>query len=148
MAEKKPDLAATPDSESAYKTADYVVIAAPRIAIQIHRCLDTSVVETVIDPVIKANPNAVMVIKSTVPVGYTESIRKKIGSKNIIFSSEFLRESKVFYDNSYLSHIIMGTDMNGERLINAVQKFAELLQREQSRKIQTHSLWASQRLRR
>lgn len=101
-----------------------------------------------IDPVIKANPNAVMVIKSTVPVGYTESIRKKIGSKNIIFSPEFLRESKVFYDNLYLSHIIMGTDMNDERLINAVQKFAELLQREQSRKIQTHSLWASQRRRR
>lgn len=128
LAEKKLDLTATLDAETAYKDADFVVIAAPTNYDSRKNFFDTSAVEDVIGLVMKCNPNAVMVIKSTVPVGYTESIRKKIGSRNIIFSPEFLRESKALYDNLYPSRIIVGTDMNDANLLNAAHVFAELLQ--------------------
>ena len=121
LAEKKLDLTATLDAESAYKDADFVVISKKNF-------FDTSAVEAVIDLVMKYNPNAIMVIKSTIPVGYTKSIREKTGSENIIFSPEFLRESKALYDNLYPSRIIVGTDMNDERLVKAAHTFAELLQ--------------------
>ena len=128
LAEKELDLTATLDSESAYKDADFVVIAAPTNYDSKKNFFDTSAVETVIDLVMKYNPNAIMVIKSTIPVGYTKSIREKTGSENIIFSPEFLRESKALYDNLYPSRIIVGTDMNDERLVKAAHTFAELLQ--------------------
>ena len=128
LAEKKPDLTATLDAESAYKDADFVVIAAPTNYDSKKNFFDTSAVEAVIDLVMKYNPNAIMVIKSTIPVGYTKSIREKTGSENIIFSPEFLRESKALYDNLYPSRIIVGTDMNDERLVKAAHTFAELLQ--------------------
>ena len=128
LAEKELDLTATLDAESAYKDADFVVIAAPTNYDSKKNFFDTSAVEAVIDLVMKYNPNAIMVIKSTIPVGYTKSIREKMGSKNIIFSPEFLRESKVLYDNLYPSRIIVGTDMNDERLVEAVHTFAGLLQ--------------------
>lgn len=128
LAEKELDLTATLDAESAYKDADFVVIAAPTNYDSQKNFFDTSAVEAVIELVMKYNPNAVMVIKSTIPVGYTQSIREKTGSKNIIFSPEFLRESKALYDNLYPSRIIVGTDMNDEKLVNAAQKFAALLQ--------------------
>lgn len=128
LAEKKLDLTATLDAESAYKDADFVVIAAPTNYDSKKNFFDTSAVETVIDLVMKYNPNAIMVIKSTIPVGYTKSIREKTGSENIIFSPEFLRESKALYDNLYPSRIIVGTDMNDERLVKAAHTFAELLQ--------------------
>lgn len=128
LAEKELDLTATLDAESAYTDADFVVIAAPTNYDSNKNFFDTSVVETVIKLVMKYNPNAVMVIKSTIPVGYTRSIREKTGSDNIIFSPEFLRESKALYDNLYPSRIIVGTDMNDERLVNSAHKFAELLQ--------------------
>lgn len=128
LAEKKLDLTATLDAESAYKDADFVVIAAPTNYDSKKNFFDTSAVEAVIDLVMKYNPNAIMVIKSTIPVGYTKSIREKTGSENIIFSPEFLRESKALYDNLYPSRIIVGTDMNDERLVKAVHTFAELLQ--------------------
>lgn len=128
LAEKKLDLTATLDSESAYKDADFVVIAAPTNYDSKKNFFDTSAVEAVIDLVMKYNPNAIMVIKSTIPVGYTKSIREKTGSENIIFSPEFLRESKALYDNLYPSRIIVGTDMNDERLVKAAHTFAELLQ--------------------
>ena len=128
LAEKELDLTATLDAESAYKDADFVVIAAPTNYDSKKNFFDTSAVEAVIDLVMKYNPNAIMVIKSMIPVGYTKSIREKTGSENIIFSPEFLRESKALYDNLYPSRIIVGTDMNDERLVKAAHTFAELLQ--------------------
>ena len=128
LAEKELDLTATLDAESAYKDADFVVIAAPTNYDSKKNFFDTSAVEAVIGLVMKYNPNAIMVIKSTIPVGYTKSIREKTGSENIIFSPEFLRESKALYDNLYPSRIIVGTDMNDERLVKAAHTFAELLQ--------------------
>ena len=128
LAEKELDLTATLDAESAYKDADFVVIAAPTNYDSKKNFFDTSAVEAVIDLVMKYNPDAIMVIKSTIPVGYTKSIREKTGSKNIIFSPEFLRESKALYDNLYPSRIIVGTDMEDEKLVKAAHTFAELLQ--------------------
>lgn len=128
LAEKELDLTATLDAGSAYKDADFVVIAAPTNYDSKKNFFDTSAVEAVIELVMKYNPNAIMVIKSTIPVGYTKNIREKTGSENIIFSPEFLRESKALYDNLYPSRIIVGTDMNDERLVKAAHTFAELLQ--------------------
>ncbi len=128
LAEKELDLTATLDAELAYKDADFVVIAAPTNYDSKKNSFDTSAVEAVIGLVMKYNPNAIMVIKSTIPVGYTKSIREKTGSENIIFSPEFLRESKALYDNLYPSRIIVGTDMNDKRLVKAAHTFAELLQ--------------------
>ena len=128
LAEKELDLTATLDAELAYKNADFVVIAAPTNYDAKKNFFDTSAVEAVIDLVMKYNPEAIMVIKSTIPVGYTESIREKTGSKNIIFSPEFLRESKALYDNLYPSRIIVGTDMADEKLVEAAHVFAKLLQ--------------------
>ena len=127
LAEKELDLTATLDAESAYKDADFVVIAAPTNYDSRKNFFDTSAVEAVIELVMKTNPDAIMVIKSTIPVGYTEHIRKKTGSKNIIFSPEFLRESKALYDNLYPSRIIVGTDLDDEKLTQAAHTFAELL---------------------
>lgn len=128
LAEKDLNLTTTLDAEAAYKEADFVVIAAPTNYDSHTQHFDTSAVEAVIELVMKYNPNAVMVIKSTIPVGFTESIRIKTGSKNIMFSPEFLRESKALYDNLYPSRIIVGTDMNDERLVEAAHVFAGLLQ--------------------
>ena len=128
LAEKELDLVATTDAESAYSDADFVVIAAPTNYDSKKNFFDTSAVEKVIELVMQYNPNAIMVIKSTIPVGYTKSIREKTGSKNIIFSPEFLRESKALYDNLYPSRIIVGTDMEDERLLKAAHLFAQLLQ--------------------
>ena len=128
LAEKELDLTATLDAEMAYSAADFVVIAAPTNYDSTTQHFDTSAVENVIDLVMKYNPNAIMVIKSTIPVGYTKSIREKMRSKNIIFSPEFLRESKALYDNLYPSRIIVGTDMEDEHLVEAAHLFAELLQ--------------------
>lgn len=128
LAEKKLDLTATLDAKLAYSNADFVVIAAPTNYDSQKNFFDTSAVEAVIKLVMEYNPNAIMVIKSTIPVGYTKSIRKKTGSKNIIFSPEFLRESKALYDNLYPSRIIVGTDMEDERLVEAAHEFAALLQ--------------------
>ena len=128
LAEKELDLTATLDAESAYRSADYVVIAAPTNYDSQKNFFDTSAVETVIKLVMQYNPNAIMVIKSTVPVGFTASVREKYNCKNIIFSPEFLRESKALYDNLYPSRIIVGTDMNDEKLIKAASDFAGLLQ--------------------
>lgn len=128
LSEKELDLTATLDAEIAYSAADFVVIAAPTNYDSTTQHFDTSAVENVIDLVMQYNPNAIMVIKSTIPVGYTKSIREKTGSKNIIFSPEFLRESKALYDNLYPSRIIVGTDMKDERLVEAAHVFANLLQ--------------------
>ena len=128
LAEKELNLTATLDAESAYKDADFVVIAAPTNYDSQKNFFDTSAVEAVIELVIKYNPDAVMVIKSTIPVGYTKYIREKTGSDNIIFSPEFLRESKALYDNLYPSRIIVGTDMEDEKLVDAAHTFAQLLQ--------------------
>ncbi|WP_302696467.1 nucleotide sugar dehydrogenase [Ruminococcus callidus] len=128
LAEKELDLTATLDAEAAYRDADFVVIAAPTNYDSKKNFFDTSAVEAVIDLVMQYNPNAIMVIKSTIPVGYTKSIREKTGSKNIIFSPEFLRESKALYDNLYPSRIIVGTDMDDARLVEAAHTFAGLLQ--------------------
>lgn len=128
LAEKKLDLQATLDAEQAYSVADFVVIAAPTNYDSATQHFDTSAVKSVVNLVMKCNSNAIMVIKSTVPVGYTKSIREKTGSKNIIFSPEFLRESKALYDNLYPSRIVLGTDMEDERLVEAAHIFAELLQ--------------------
>ena len=124
---KELNLRATIDAETGYKDADFVVIAAPTNYDSVKNFFDTSAVEDVIDKVMKYNPNAIMVIKSTIPVGYTETIRKKTGSRNIIFSPEFLRESKALYDNLYPSRIIVGYDQNDERLSKAAHQFAELI---------------------
>ena len=127
FAEKKLDLTATLDAESAYKDADFVVIAAPTNYDSAKNFFDTSAVENVIKNVIQCNPNAIMVIKSTIPVGYTEQVRAKFGSNNILFSPEFLRESKALYDNLYPSRIIVGRPNGDERLETAAHTFAELL---------------------
>ena len=128
LAEKELDLTATLDAEAAYRDADFVVIAAPTNYDSKKNFFDTSAVEAVIALVMQYNPNAIMVIKSTIPVGYTKSIREKTGSRNIIFSPEFLRESKALYDNLYPSRIIVGTDMDDARLVEAAHTFAGLLQ--------------------
>lgn len=128
LAEKNLNLIATLDGESAYKDADFVVIAAPTNYDSKRNFFDTSAVESVIDLVMKSNPDAVMVIKSTIPVGYTKSIRERTGSGNIIFSPEFLRESKALYDNLYPSRIVVGTDLNDPKLVEAAHTFAALLQ--------------------
>ena len=128
FAEKQLDLTATLDAEMAYKEAEIVVIAAPTNYDIQKNYFDTSAVESVIEVVLRVNPQAIMVIKSTIPVGYTESVRKKFGTENILFSPEFLRESKALYDNLYPSRIIVGTDVNNPRLVEAAKKFAALLQ--------------------
>lgn len=128
LVEKDLNLVATLDAEMAYKDAEFVIIAAPTNYDSKKNFFDTSAVETVIKLVMQYNPNAIMVIKSTIPVGYTKSIREKTGSKNIIFSPEFLRESKALYDNLYPSRIIVGTDLEDERLVKAAHTFAGLLQ--------------------
>ena len=127
LATKALDLTATLDAEAAYRDADFVVIAAPTNYDPRKNFFDTSAVETVIDLVQKANPNAIMVIKSTIPVGYTVHIREKTGSENILFSPEFLRESKALYDNLYPSRIVVGTDPASPRLVAAAETFAGLL---------------------
>ena len=128
LSTKELDLTATLDAAMAYSRADFVVIAAPTNYDSKKNFFDTSAVESVIRTVMEYNPDAIMVIKSTIPVGYTESIRKKTGSKNILFSPEFLRESKALYDNLYPSRIIVGTDQNDERLVEAAHVFAGLLE--------------------
>ena len=128
LAEKDLNLTATLDAETAYKDADFVVIAAPTNYDSKKNFFDTSAVEAVIKLVIQYNPDAIMVIKSTIPVGYTASVREKFNTKNIIFSPEFLRESKALYDNLYPSRIIVGTDLNDDRLVEAAHEFAGLLQ--------------------
>ena len=128
FAEKQLDLTATLDAEMAYKEAEIVVIAAPTNYDSQRNYFDTSAVESVIQLVLQVNPAAIMVIKSTIPVGYTESVRKKFGTENILFSPEFLRESKALYDNLYPSRIIVGTDLSNPRLTEAAKQFAGLLQ--------------------
>ena len=128
FAEKELDLTATLDAEMAYKETEIVVIAAPTNYDSQKNYFDTSAVEQVIELVLRVNPKAIMVIKSTIPVGYTESVRKKFGTENILFSPEFLRESKALYDNLYPSRIIVGTDLKNERLVEAAKQFAGLLQ--------------------
>ena len=128
FAEKQLNLTATLDAETAYREAEIVVIAAPTNYDSQKNYFDTSAVESVIEVVLRVNPQAIMVIKSTIPVGYTESVRKKFGTENILFSPEFLRESKALYDNLYPSRIIVGTDMQNPRLVEAAKQFAALLQ--------------------
>lgn len=128
LAEKKLNLIATTDGAAAYREADFVVIAAPTNYDSKQNYFDTSAVESVIELVLAVNPKAIMVIKSTVPVGYTESIREKYNTKNILFSPEFLRESKALYDNLYPSRIIVGTDQNDKTLLEASHTFTDLLQ--------------------
>ncbi len=128
LAEKPLHLTATLDAEAAYKDADFVIIAAPTNYDSKKNFFDTSAVEAVIELVLRCNPQAIMVIKSTIPVGYTASVREKYHCDNIIFSPEFLRESKALYDNLYPSRIIVGTDMNDPRLVQAANNFAGLLQ--------------------
>ena len=128
LKERKLDLTATLDGASAYKDAEFVIIAAPTNYDSNKNFFDTSAVESVIELVLKSNPDVSMVIKSTIPVGYTKSVREKYGTKNILFSPEFLRESKALYDNLYPSRIIVGVDETDEKLVNAAHEFAELLQ--------------------
>ena len=128
LAEKELNLTATLDAKKAYEDADFVVIAAPTNYDSAKNFFDTSAVESVIELVLKYNPDAVMVIKSTIPVGYTEKVRKKFNCRNIIFSPEFLRESKALYDNLYPSRIIVGTDINDKQLTEKAEIFAKLLQ--------------------
>ncbi len=128
LEEKDLSLVATLDEEAAYKAADYVIISVPTNYDSKKNFFDTSAVEAVIDSVMKCNSSAIMIIKSTIPVGYTERIRKKTGSRNIIFSPEFLRESRALYDNLYPSRIIVGTDLNDKRLVKEAKTFAALLQ--------------------
>lgn len=127
LQEKKLDLTATLDARTAYSEADYVIIAAPTNYDSKQNFFDTSAVESVIGTVLECNPNAMVIIKSTIPVGFTESIRQKTGSRNILFSPEFLRESRALYDNLYPSRIIVGTDKSDERLLEAAQTFAGML---------------------
>ena len=127
LAEKELNLTATLDAEAAYKDAEYIVIAAPTNYDSQRNYFDTSAVENVIETVLRVNKNAIMVIKSTIPVGYTESVRQKYASENILFSPEFLRESKALYDNLYPSRIIVGTKLDDMRLVEAAERFAELL---------------------
>lgn len=127
LAEKELDLTATLDGEAAYRDADFVVIAAPTNYDSKKNYFDTSAVEAVIELVLKVNSNAIMVIKSTIPVGYTEAVRRKYNTENIIFSPEFLRESKALYDNLYPSRIIVSTDPSNPKLVNASRTFAALL---------------------
>ena len=128
FAEKQLNLTATLDAETAYREAEIVVIAAPTNYDSQKNYFDTSAVESVIELVLRVNPKAIMIIKSTIPVGYTESVRKKFGTESILFSPEFLRESKALYDNLYPSRIIVGTDMQNPRLVEAAKLFAALLQ--------------------
>ena len=128
FAEKQLNLTATLDADTAYREAEIVVIAAPTNYDSQKNYFDTSAVESVIEAILRVNPHAIMVIKSTIPVGYTESVRKKFGTENILFSPEFLRESKALYDNLYPSRIIVGTDMQNPRLVEAAKQFAALLQ--------------------
>ena len=128
LSEKDLDLTATLNAEAAYANADFVIISAPTNYDSKKNFFDTSAVEDVIEQVLSANPDAIMVIKSTIPVGYTESVRKKYKTNNILFSPEFLRESKALYDNLYPSRIIVGTDLQDERLVKAAHTFATLLQ--------------------
>lgn len=128
LSTKELNLTATVDGEKAYSDADFIVIAAPTNYDSTKNYFDTTAVEAVIELVKKCNPNAVMVIKSTIPVGFTEKVRKKYNTENILFSPEFLRESKALYDNLYPSRIIVGTDMQNEKLVTAAHTFAELLQ--------------------
>ena len=128
LATKELDLTATLDGERAYSEADFVVIAAPTNYDSTKNYFDTSAVESVIQLVKKCNPEAIMIIKSTIPVGFTDKVREKYNTENILFSPEFLRESKALYDNLYPSRIIVGTDMENPRLLKAAHKFAELLQ--------------------
>ena len=128
FAEKQLNLTATLNAETAYREAEIVVIAAPTNYDSQKNYFDTSAVESVIEVVLRVNPQALMVIKSTIPVGYTESVRKKFGTENILFSPEFLRESKALYDNLYPSRIIVGTDMQNPHLVEAAKRFAALLQ--------------------
>lgn len=128
LANKELDLVATTDGASAYKDADLVIIATPTNYDSRLNFFDTKYVEQVIELVMKVNPDAIMVIKSTIPVGYTESVRARYDSRNIIFAPEFLRESRALYDNLYPSRIIVGTDLNDEKLVDAAKTFARLLQ--------------------
>ena len=145
LAEKELKLTATLDPAQAYSGADFVVIAAPTNYDSRTQHFDTSAVEAVIQLVMRYNPNAVMVIKSTIPVGYTVSVREKFGSSNIIFSPEFLRESKALYDNLYPSRIIVGTDLNDPRLVRLRTPLRGCCRRELSRRTSTRCSWASPR---
>lgn len=128
LSNKKLNLIATTDAELAYRNADLIIIATPTNYDSKLNFFDTQYVEQVIELVLKINPDAIMIIKSTIPVGYTKSVRKKYNSKNIIFAPEFLRESKALYDNLFPSRIVIGTDLNDEHLVDAAKTFAKLLQ--------------------
>ena len=128
LANKKLDLVATTDGKSAYKDADFIIIATPTNYDSKLNFFDTKFVEQVIELVLEVNPDAIMIIKSTIPVGYTKSVREKYNTKNIIFAPEFLRESKALYDNLYPSRIVVGTDLEDDRLVDAAKTFAKLLQ--------------------
>ena len=127
LKEKNLNLRATLDAKDAYSNADYVVVAAPTNYDSAKNFFDTGAVESVVNSVIKYNPNAIIIIKSTVPVGFTSGLRERTGSNNILFSPEFLRESKALYDNLYPARIILGTDVNDKRLLEVAKTFARLL---------------------